>query len=163
MLLLMERSSDNLRANPAGPTASRTTNMLLISPSQQATENAGANAAGASTVTSYQHFRPRDGNRGEDPRTQGGSTALVRTNALTQSILTEAISNARGAAAAQEAPHAGTMGQRQLAGLGMGMGGGRHTEHPLISRQVCNTLSLLRTSQNMCCFPIFNARYSSTL
>ena len=106
--------------------------MLLVSPAQHAAEQAGAGAAGAAAAP-YQQARPHDRFRGEDPRGQGGSSAYVRTNALTQSILAEALSNARGAAA-HDAPHGGALGQRQLASLALG--GARPTEHPLISRQV---------------------------
>lgn len=132
LLLLSERPSDTPPRAPGNPASSRTTNMLLMSPTQQAAETLGAAEVGAATAAAYQHFRGRDGARGDDARAQGGPASLVRTSALTHSILTEAISNARGAVGAHDTLQ-GALGQRQIAG---GLGGGRNAEHPLVTRQV---------------------------
>lgn len=131
LLLLLERSADvRGSASSAASGAARATNMLLLSPVQLAAGGTAAAGAAAGSSSHPLHYRSRDSGT-EDIRGQG-TAALVRTNALTQSIFAEAALH-RGTAAT-DSPLAATLAQRQH--YSHARGSTRNADHPLISRQV---------------------------
>jgi hypothetical protein len=129
LLLILERSADMRAPVAAGaPATLRVTNPLLLSQVQRAAAVGGASAA-PSAPSHPLHYRSRDA-AGEDIR-GSGTAALVRTNALTQSIFSEALSH-RGAPP-HDPPLAGGLPRQPFSHSRFSS---RSMEHPLISRQV---------------------------
>lgn len=138
-LLLLERTPPDVPA--AGSRGNTGVSVMLLSPSGNSAASAGSSAAQAAALTAsvlpYGDIGARaDGHQSE---ARSGTGALVRTSALTRSLLQDALAHVPAGVGVGAGPGAPEVSVSQRRFHDMMYGQARLPEHPLTTRQVCST------------------------
>lgn len=138
-LLLLERTPPDVPA--AGNRGSTGTSVMLLSPGGNSAASAGSTAAQAAalaaSVLPYGELGVRVDSHQSEVRS--GTAALVRTSALTRSLLQDALAHVPSGVGVGAGPGAPEVAVSQRRFHDMMYGHARHPEHPLTTRQVCPT------------------------
>lgn len=139
-LLLLERTPPDVPT--AGNRGSTGTSVMLLSPGGNSAASAGSTAAQAAalaaSVLPYGEIGARV-DSGHQSEIRSGTAALVRTSALTRSLLQDALAHVPSGIGVGAGPGAPEVAVNQRRFHDMMYGHARHPEHPLTTRQVCLT------------------------